>query len=248
MSYRALPGIFILILCVASVAGAQSTTAKPLSKSEVFSALEGANTSEELIRKTNEGLIKEIAERSVDFVLTPDEEWSLQLRDGSEQLIAAIRNAIDPKEREFRINVQRQQRLYNNFALNFNAADLAGRQTALSAAREFVGLYADDPNVAEIVTFMQKNLPRLQQSVAMLQQREEAIERAQAQALEREQRREGQRIERERRTQEAAASRAARAAGSASATSPPNAATDKERRPALPTDNSRRNFPIVRRP
>ena len=247
MSYRTLPGIFLLILCVVSVASAQPTPAKPLSKSEVFSALESANTSEELIRKTNESLIKEIAERSVDFVLTPDEEWSLELRDASEQLIAAIRNAIDPKEREFRINVQRQQQLYNNFALNFNAADLASRQTALSAAREFVGLYADDPNVAEIVTFMQKNLPRLQQSVAMLQQREEAVERAQAQALEREQRRESQRIERERRNQEAAASRAARTAGSDSAASP-NAATDKERRPALPTDNTRRAIPNVRRP
>lgn len=247
MSYRALSGIFLLILGVASVASAQSTNVKPLSKSEVFSALEGANTSEELIRKTNEGLIKEIAERSVDFVLTPDEEWSLQLRDASEQLIEAIRNAIDPKEREFRINVQRQQRLYNSFALNFNAADLASRQTALSAAREFVGLYADDPNVAEIVTFMQKNLPRLQQSVAMLQQREAAIERAQAQALEREQRREGQRIERERRTQEAAANRAARTAGSASSASP-NAATDKEKRPTLPADNTRRVFPNARRP
>src|SRR5688572_572546 len=141
MSYRVALSLFFLLVSVTAVINAQPSPAKPLTKSEVFSAFEAARSSDELIVRTNKDLIEEIAKRGVDFVLTPDEEWSLQLRDADEPLIAAIRNAIDPKEREFRINVQRQQQLYNNFALNFNGGDLASRQTALSAAREFVGLY-----------------------------------------------------------------------------------------------------------
>jgi hypothetical protein len=252
MLYRVTLSLFLLFVSVTAGVDAQTAAVKPLTKSEVFSALEAANASEELIAKTNEDLIEEIAERGVDFVLTPDEEWSLQLRDASDKLLAAIRDAIDPKEREFRINVQRQQRLYNNFAQNFNGVDLASRQTALLAAREFLGLYANDPNVAEIITFMQKNIPRLQQSVAMLQQREAAMERTRAQALEREQMRERQRIERDReraerenRRKDAAANNPRRTDGSDSAMP---ALSDNERRPVQPTDNTRRNFPVVRRP
>ena len=205
MLYRAQLHLLLIILLATGAVFAQTKTDTPVTRSDVFAALEAAKDSAELLKKTNADLTAAVNERGVDFVLTPEEEWQLGMRDASEELLAAIREAIDPKEREARINANRQQRLYTEFATNYNANDLAGRQTAVRAAREFVQLYADDPNVAEIVTFMQRNLPRLEQSVTMIAQREEAMERARTMALERQQRMEQERAERDRRRQEARA-------------------------------------------
>ena len=212
MLYRVQLQLFLLVLLVSGQIFAQSPTdQKPVSKSDVFMALEAAKErSQDLIMKANEDLIAAIGQRGVDFVLTPEEEWQLEMRDASDELLAAIRDAVDPQEREARINADRQQRLYIQFASNYNGSDLASRSAALTAAREFVALYGTDSNVAEIVTFMQRNLPRLQQSVSMLEQREAAMERARAQAIERQQQRDQERQGRERRRQETAEERAAR--------------------------------------
>ena len=176
------------------------------------------------------------------------------MRDASDELLTAIRDAIDPKEREARINASRQERLYTEFATNYNANDLDSRQTAVRAAREFVGLYAEDPNVAEIVTFMQRNLPRLEQSVTVMAQRQEAMERARAMALERQQRREQERADRERRRQESAANKpnasnnrtTSNASGNRSGTRdeviPP-----PPRQPSDPVVRTPR-YPVIRRP
>lgn len=247
MLYRAPLHLFLFVLTAAVAVNAQSATGKPLTKSEIFIALEAARSSDELVRSTNNELIEEIAERGIDFVLTPEEEWSLQLRDASDELLAAIRVAVNPAEREFRLNVRRQQNLYSTFAASFAREDLASRQTALSAAREFLQLYSTDPNVAEIVTFMQRNMSRMQQNVAMLQQRQEATERARAQTLDREQRREQQRAERDRQRQEAAANHNTRADRSAPAVSP-TPTTKNETKSTQPSDNPRPVFPITRRP
>ena len=255
MLYRAHLQLFLLILVAAATVAAQSPISKvPLTKAEVFAALEASSESEELLTKANLDLIAAITERGVDFVLTPEEEWQLSMRDGSEELLDAIRNAIDPAERELKIKIDQQQRLYTTFATNFNANDYSGKSAALSAAREFVGLFSDDPNVKEIVTFMQRNLPRLEQSVNMLQQREMAMERARAQAAERQQRLDQMRIERERRQQEAAARAEERRnnpnSGAATNQRETQNSKDAPQFPRQPTDPVVRSprIPIVRRP
>lgn len=248
MLYRNPLHLFLLTLCFAAAVIAQQG---PVTKSEIFSALENAKSSDELLQQTNEKLIEEIEERGLDFLLTPEEEWQLEMRDASEELIGVIRGAIDPAERAFRLKVRKQQRLYLSFATNFNSRDLEGRQAALDAAREFISLYENDPHVAEIVTFMQRNVPRMQRTVSMMERRQEAVERARAQALERQQRQQEQRAERDRRRQEAAASAAAAKS---------NAQTQQQKAPVAPTpvtkepqddqptERRRPVFPVVRRP
>jgi septum formation inhibitor MinC len=173
------------------------------------------------------------------------------MRDASDELLDAIRDAVDPAEREFRIKVDRQQRLYTTFATSYNASDLASRSAAVSAAREFLQDYGNDQNVAEIATFMRRNLPRLEQGVRMMEQRELAMERARAQAVERQQRNEQQRLDRERRREEAAA-RAANGqnnnSGAASNQRLPAASkTEAPRQPSDPVTRPPR-IPIGRRP
>jgi len=255
MLYRAHLQLFVVILLAAGAVVAQSAEAKPVSKTDIFVALEAAKESTELLKKTNADLIASINDRGVDFILTPEEEWQLGMRDASEDLLKAIRDAIDPKEREARIHANRQERLYNQFASNYNSNDLAGRQSAVTAAREFVQLYATDPNVAEIVTFMQRNLPRLEQTVTMMAQREEAMERARTMALERQQQMEQQRQDRDRRRQESAAN-GANPQGDRTGVPPLNR-TEKDQSTRQPSDPvvrqpsdpmPRPRFPVVRRP
>ena len=249
MQYRNLLCLFLLPLVIVVAAQAQSEPKNPVTLSELRRSLSAVETSEALIEPTNRELIAAVKARGVDFVLTPEEEWTLRLREASDDLIAVIRGAIDPAEREFRLNVRRQQDLYTAFATNYNRPDLASRQTALTAAREFVGSYEMDANVAEIVTFMRRNLPRLEQSVTLLQQREAAMEQARAQSLERELSREQQRAERDRQRQEAAAARNAVRTDGSAMPAMPGAATEKENRTPQPTDNIRRIYPPpVRRP
>lgn len=248
MLYRALHLFLAVMLAAGAVTAQTASDRHPVSKSEVFAALEVSKESDELISRTNADLIAAINERGVDFVLTPEEEWQLEMRDASEELLDAIRSAIDPVEREHRINIERQERLYTAFATNYNSNDLASRSTALTAAREFVDLYADDPNMAEIVMFMKRNLPRLEQGVRMMEQREAAMERARAQAVERQQRQEEQRLESERRREQAAANAANnqnRTGAPSSNQRPPPAKDDP---PRQPSDPPRQKWPADRRP
>jgi len=253
MLYRAHLQLFLVILLAAGAVFAQSAETKPVTKSDIFVALEAAKDSTELLKKTNVDLVAAINLRGVDFVLTPEEEWQLGMRDASDDLLKAIREAIDPKEREARINANQQERLYTEFATNYNANDLAGRQTAVRAAREFVQLYADDQNVAEIVTFMQRNLPRLEQSVSMMAQREEAMERARTMAIERQQQMEQQRQERDRRRQETAEERAEKEQPRRNDPNAPATRNDRRedspvvRQPSDPVVRMPR-YPIIRRP
>jgi hypothetical protein len=252
MLYRAQLHLLFVILLAAGAVFAQPAETKPVTKSDIFVALETAKSSDELLKKTNTDLVAAINERGVDFVLTPEEEWQLGMRNASDELLAAIREAVDPKEREARINANRQERLYTEFATNYNANDLSGRQTAVRAAREFVQLYANDQNVAEIVTFMQRNLPRLEQSVTMLAQREEVMERARAQAIERQQQMEQQRQESERRRQETSTGSANTTSTRTNSNSDANRPGNKEDTPVVrqPSDPMYRSprIPIVRRP
>lgn len=253
MLYRAHLQLFLVILVAIGAVAAQSPSTKtPVSKHEVFTALEAAKDSDELIIRTNDELLAAIEERGVDFVLTPEEEWQLEMRDASDELLEAIRNAIDPVERELRIKTDRQQRLYTTFATNYNASDLAGRSAAVAAAREFLQEFSGDANVAEIVSFMQRNLPRLEQGVRMMEQREAAMERARAQALERQQRLEQQRQERDRVREER--ERLRQEAGNSQNSNSGAAASDRRQPPVRndtprqPSDPRQPRLPVVRRP
>ena len=183
MLYRALLRLFLLLSVLAGLTFAQAKTEGPVTLAELRSILSRAEESDELIEPTNRELIAAIAERGVDFVLTPEEEWALQLREASDELIEAIRGAIDPAEREYRLKVAKQQNLYLAFAQNFSRNDLTAKNTALNAGREFIAEYSSDPNVAQIVTFMRRQLPSLERTVQALERREQMMEQNRIRSL-----------------------------------------------------------------
>ena len=186
MLYRTLLHFFLLLNVAAVAADAQLKANGPVTLAELRSILSRAERSAELVAPTNQELIAAIKERGVDFVLTPEEEWALRLREASDDLIAALRQAFDPAEREFHLRVARQQNLYNAFVNNFNSSELAAKSVALSAARDFVADYADDTNVAQIVAYMRRTLPSLERSVQTMQQQADRIEQERIRNLYRE--------------------------------------------------------------
>ena len=198
MLYRALLRLFLLLSVLAGLTFAQAKPEGPVTLAELRSILTRAEESDELIEPTNRELIAAIEERGVDFVLTPEEEWALQLREASDELLEAIRDAVNPVEREYRLKVAKQESLYLAFAQNFSRNDLTAKNTALTAGREFLSEYSDDPNVAQIVTFMRRQLPSLERTVQALQRREEMMEQNRIRSLYQNSVRENSRRSRER--------------------------------------------------
>ena len=196
MLFRILLNLFLL-LGVAAVAQAQLKANGPVTLAELRSILSRAETSADLIAPTNKELIDAVEARGVDFVLTPEEEWALRLREASDDLIAALRSAFDPAEREFRLRVAKQQDLYNTFVSNFNSSDLSAKTAALNAARDFVADYADDSNVTQIVAYMRRTLPSLERSVQIMQTQADRVEQERIRNLYRETMRENERRRRE---------------------------------------------------
>ncbi len=183
MLYRALLRFFLLLNVFAGLTFAQAKPEGPVTLAEVRSMLTRAEESEALIAPTNRELIAAVEARGVDFVLTPEEEWALQLREASDELIEAIRTAINPVEREFRLKVAKQESLYLAFAQNFSRNELSAKSTALNAGREFIAEYADDPNVAQIVTFMRRQLPSLERTVQILERQADMMEQNRIRSL-----------------------------------------------------------------
>lgn len=183
MLYRTLLRLFLLLNVFAAVSLPQAKPEGPVTLSELRRVLTAAEESEELIDPTNRELIAAVEERGVDFVLTPEEEWALQMREASDELIEAIRSAVDPAEREYRLLVKRQRGLYETFARNFTAPDLTSKSAALNAGRAFLTEFADDANVAQIVAYMRRQIPSLERSVQMLERREEMIEQNRIRSL-----------------------------------------------------------------
>lgn len=196
MLFRTLLNLFLL-LGVAAVAQAQLKANGPVTLAELRSILSRAEKSADLIAPTNKELIDAVEARGVDFVLTPEEEWALRLREASDDLIAALRSAFDPAEREFRLRVAKQQDLYNTFVSNFNSSDLSAKTAALNAARDFVADYADDSNVTQIVAYMRRTLPSLERSVQIMQTQADRVEQEHIRNLYRETMRENERRRRE---------------------------------------------------
>lgn len=183
MQYRTLLRLFLLLNVFAVLSFAQPKPEGPVTLAEVRSMLTRAEESDKLIASTNRELIAAIEDRGVDFVLTPEEEWALQLREASDELIGAIRSAVNPVEREYRLMVAKQESLYLAFAQNFSRPDLTAKSTALNAGREFIAEYSDDPNVAQIITFMRRQLPSLERSVEALARQAEMMEQNRIRSL-----------------------------------------------------------------
>ena len=175
--------LFLLLSVFAGLIFAQAKPEGPVTQAELRSILSRAEESGELIGPTNRELIAAIEERGVDFVLTPEEEWALQLREASDELIEAIRAAVNPVEREYRLKVAKQESLYLAFAQNFSRNELTAKNTALNAGREFIAEYSDDPNVAQIITFMRRQLPSLERTVQALERREQMMEQNRIRSL-----------------------------------------------------------------
>ena len=197
MLFRTLLNLFLLLGVAATAAQAQLKANGPVTLAELRSILSRAERAPELIAPTNQELIDAIEARGVDFVLTPEEEWALRLREASDDLIAALRKAFDPEEREFRLRVARQQSLYNTFAQTFNSNDLSAKTAALNAARDFVADYADDANVSQIVAYMRRTLPTLERSVQIMQTQADRVEQERIRSHYRETMRENERRRRE---------------------------------------------------
>ena len=183
MQYRTLLRLFLLLNVFVVLSFAQPKPEGPVTLAEVRSMLTRAEESDKLIASTNRELIAAIEDRGVDFVLTPEEEWALQLREASDELIGAIRSAVNPVEREYRLMVAKQESLYLAFAQNFSRPDLTAKSTALNAGREFIAEYSDDPNVAQIITFMRRQLPSLERSVEALARQAEMMEQNRIRSL-----------------------------------------------------------------
>jgi len=139
--------------------------ASPVSIREVRVSLRLAVQTPEGIELENKLLIEKIRDRSVDFALTREEEWSLQLQDASDELIETIRNALTQEEREQLLKKTRQEGLYLTFIANQSRPDANSRLIAVAAGREFLQRYRNDQNVREKVAMLQRTLPALERSI-----------------------------------------------------------------------------------
>lgn len=162
----------ILVRCVLlSIAFAVPLSAQdeeredPVTKREVGAWLRFAPDTPAGIEEANQELIDAIKARGVDFVLSPVEEWSLQLQDASDELIKTIREAHEPEERERLLKRSAQQGISNAFLTNYKRPDLTSRSIAVAAGREFIHRYKNDADVRDIVELMQKSLPTLERSI-----------------------------------------------------------------------------------
>ncbi len=171
MRLRFVIGSFLFSLAAATNFFAQIELANPVSIQQIRWALNHTPETPEQIRKTNAELIEAIRSRGVNFVLSPEEEWALSLRDASVELIETIRNATPVEERERLLLIRGQQGLYDTFVNNYTRPDATSRQIAVDAGKEFVRRYGRDANVAEIVAYLQRAVPMLERALRYTERR-----------------------------------------------------------------------------
>ncbi|MGE3465449.1 MAG: hypothetical protein AB7J13_00835 [Pyrinomonadaceae bacterium] len=170
MRFRVLIGILLLNLGFAVPFWAQPDQGTaPVTRREVRRWLNVTQDDPVLSQEANEELIAAIRTRGVNFVLTPEEEWAFQLLEASDELIEAIRDAVPADQREAMIRATQQRRLYDAFASNYRLTDINSRRTALDAGKEFVQRYRGDPELKDVVSFINRYLPQLQRSVQMME-------------------------------------------------------------------------------
>lgn len=162
--------LFLMLLPAIPIVGqpTQHSASDPVTIQQIRWALNHTPEIPEQIQKTNQELIAAIASRGVNFVLSPEEEWALTLRDASDELIKAIRNATPPEERERLLSIREQEGLYYTFVSNYARNDVTSKRIALDAGKEFVRKYRNDANVAEIISYFQRAVPALERSIRFM--------------------------------------------------------------------------------
>lgn len=137
----------------------------PVTKREISVSLRLAGDLPENLEKTNRELIEEIRDRGVNFALSTEEEWALQLQDASPELIVAIREALAPAERQAVLDNTQRDGLYNAFMTNRGREDVASKQIAIASGKEFIRRYRSDPSQANTIRLMERTIPTLERSV-----------------------------------------------------------------------------------
>ena len=168
MQFRILIRIVLLSAALAVPLGAQEIdqgSDKPVTKREVRVTLRLAPETLEGIEAANKELIEKIRERSVDFALTREEEWSLSLQDASDELIQTIHDALPPEERERLLKRVQQDGLYLTFLANQSRPDANSRLIAVAAGKEFLQRYRNDGTVRDKIALLEKAVPALERSI-----------------------------------------------------------------------------------
>jgi hypothetical protein len=168
MQFRFLVCLVLLSSAFAVPLAAQETEERPqrpVTKREIRVSLALSPETEEGIEDTNKELISKIKERGVDFALSREEEWSLQLQDASEELIRAIRDALPAEAREQLLKKTEQNELYSAFSRNYTRTDPNSRLIAVAAGKEFLRRYRNDTDVSDKVAFLQRTIPGLERSI-----------------------------------------------------------------------------------
>jgi len=168
MQFRILIRLVLLSIALAVPFAAQELeheSQNPVTKREVRAYLRLSPETDEGIEKTNKRLIGEIKERGVDFALSKEEEWSMQLQDASDELIETIRNAVSPVERERMIRNDEKDGLYLTFSRNYTRTDPNSRLIAVAAGKEFLRRFRSDQTVRDKVAFLDKAIPSLERSI-----------------------------------------------------------------------------------
>jgi hypothetical protein len=166
----------VLAVCATAQGPAQEEP-KPVRIQDIRRALRVTPQTPEQIGKTNRELIAAVKARGVNFALSKEEEWALGLEEASDELIKTIREALSGEERERLLKIREQEGLYFAFVNNYAQADIGSRQLAIAAGREFVRRYRDDPNVAEIIAYLQRAVPALERSIRFMQRPTRAVPR-----------------------------------------------------------------------
>jgi hypothetical protein len=164
--------LLIIVLVVPLIAQEQKPDgAEPVTKDEIRSLLEASQDSPEAIEQSNRELLAAVRARGVDFALSKEEEWSLDLLEASDELLEAIRAALSQEERELRLKIAELKRLYYQFANNYRKLDIASQTAALEAGKEFVRRFGEDKRLKDIVAYMTRTIPQLESMVRNLTRR-----------------------------------------------------------------------------
>lgn len=158
-------GALVIIALAIPAAGQKGVTERPVTKREVSVSLRLTLDTPEELEKTNDELIEAVKKRGVDFALSPEEEWAFKLQDANDELLAAIRGAFSPEERQRQLNVRDQQALYNTFLVNRGRDDVASKQIAVTAGKEYLKRFRNAPGVSQNVRLIETTLPSLEISI-----------------------------------------------------------------------------------
>ena len=121
------------------------------------------------IKKSDKQVANEIAaeirRRTVEFIITLEEEKALRKIGANDELIDAIRNGIPEEKREHVLKLEEMTRVYVRFTDNYYKKTIPEIRIAIEAGKEFIRLYGDDPEVKEQVDYLRSTIPKLEKMI-----------------------------------------------------------------------------------